>query len=189
MKRIILRALERWKGTSPRKPLILKGARQVGKTWALREFGRRFYVDAGCGFHYFDFQRQNRELEPVFEVSRDPRRILRELALITGSSIQPDDLIVFDEVQNCPPAVESLKFFAQEYPEQALICAGSHLNLLQSVQGFSFPVGKVTFLELFPMTFTEFVRAVDPVLADILDAWTPGEPFLNTAHRRALDLI
>ena len=137
MERTILWSLARWNETLPRKPLILKGARQVGKTWALQEFGQQYYRDAGRGFHYFDFQRQKMELTPVFEASRDPQRLLRELSLISGSSIQSDDLIVFDEVQNCPPAVESLKFFAQERPEQALVCAGSHLSLLQSLNEFS----------------------------------------------------
>lgn len=189
MKRAILQSLVRWKDSSPRKPLILRGARQVGKTWVLREFGRRHYHDEGRGFHYFDFQRHQRELALVFETSRDPRRVVRELSLLSGASIQPGDLIVFDEVQNCPEAVESLKFFAQEIPEQAIICAGSHLHLLQSIQGFSFPVGKVTFLDMYPMTFSEFVRAVDPALSENIDAWTRDEPFLQTAHQRALDLI
>lgn len=118
---------------------------KVGKTWALHEFGRQYYREARRAVHYFDFQRQQSELAPVFEATRDPRMILRELSLIANATIHPDDLVVFDEVQNCPPAVESLKHFAQEYPEQAIICAGSHLTLLQSVQGFSFPVGRSRF--------------------------------------------
>ena len=151
MERLILRDLERWKNAKRRKPLVLRGARQVGKTWVLEEFGRSF----PDGYVRFNFDR-NPEYVQFFQSTKDVHRILQNLAMASGQKITKDTLIIFDEIQACEEALNSLKYFHEDAPEYYVASAGSLLGL-QLAGGF--PVGQVDFLEMGPMTFTEFLLA------------------------------
>lgn len=151
MKRFILDDLYRWKNSKRRKPLIVKGARQVGKTWALEEFGKSFED----GFLRINFDKQE-EYKQFFETTKDVHRILKNIAMASGKKITTDTLIIFDEIQACEEALNSLKYFCEDAPEYYIVSAGSLLGLKLSK---GFPVGKVDFLEMGPMTFTEFLLA------------------------------
>jgi len=151
MKRLILDDLRKWKNSKRRKPLIIKGARQIGKTWVLKEFGKDF----PDGFVYFNFDKEA-EYKQFFTTSKDVNRILKNLAMASGQKITKDTLIIFDEIQACPEALNSLKYFCEDAPEYYVACAGSLLGLLLSD---GFPVGKVDFMNMGPMTFTEFLIA------------------------------
>ena len=153
MKRNIKKELIKWKESKSRKPLILKGARQVGKTYILKEFGKENYENVA----YFNFD-NDEELANVFTHTKDPKRILEQLALVSEDVIKPENtLIIFDEVQECPNALNSLKYFNEDANEYHIIAAGSLLGIRLSHT--SFPVGKVEFLDMYPMTFSEFLKA------------------------------
>ena len=153
MKRFILNELLKWKESKYRKPLILKGARQVGKTYILKEFGELNYE----GVAYFNFD-HDEDLYNLFINTKDPKRILEQLAFIYGKAILPEKtLIIFDEIQECPDALNSLKYFQEEANEYHIVCAGSLLGIRLSHT--SFPVGKVDFMNMYPMTFSEFLIA------------------------------
>lgn len=153
MQRFIMKKLIDWKNSKDRKPLILKGARQVGKTYILKEFGKTNYEDVA----YFNFDHDD-GLEQLFTNTKDPKRILEQLSLVNGKKINPHTtLIIFDEIQECPNALNSLKYFCEEAHEYHVVCAGSLLGIRLSKT--SFPVGKVDFLNLYPMTFSEFLIA------------------------------
>jgi predicted AAA+ superfamily ATPase len=173
LERDIYRSLLVWKRSEGRKPLILRGARQVGKTWLMKEFGRREFERTA----YFDFER-TRELHSVFSKGFDIGRILSSLNILAGFEIRPETtLIVLDEIQACPDAITSLKYFREAVPSQAVVAAGSLLGVAMH-RDFSFPVGNVDFMTLHPLGFSEFLRAVgdtasiqvlekaDPVLAE-----------------------
>ena len=153
MYRKIMKDLLEWKKDKNRKPLILRGARQVGKTYIIKQFGEENYE----GVAYFNFDHDT-ELYDLFEHTKNPNRILEQLSFIFGKAIIPGKtLIVFDEIQECPDALNSLKYFEEEANEYHIISAGSLLGIRLSHT--SFPVGKVDFLDMFPMTFTEFLQA------------------------------
>lgn len=153
MKRFIMKKLIDWKNSKDRKPLILKGARQVGKTYILKEFGENNYDNVA----YFNFDHDD-GLENLFLNTKDPKRIIEQLSLVIGKKISPEStLIIFDEIQECPNALNSLKYFCEEAPSYHVVCAGSLLGIRLSKT--SFPVGKVDFLNLYPMTFSEFLIA------------------------------
>ena len=153
MKRFILEQLIKWKESKYRKPLILKGARQIGKTYILKQFGEKNYE----GVAYFNFD-HDEDLYNLFSNTKDPSRILEQLSFIYGKAIIPGKtLIIFDEIQECPNALNSLKYFQEEASEYHIACAGSLLGIRLSHT--SFPVGKVDFLNMYPMTFTEFLIA------------------------------
>lgn len=153
MKRFIIDNLVKWKNSKYRKPLILKGARQVGKTYILKEFGKEFYDDVA----YFNFDHDT-DLYNLFINSKEPKRILEQLAFIYGKAIIPEKtLIFFDEIQECSDALNSLKYFQEEANEYHIVCAGSLLGIRLSHS--SFPVGKVEFMNLYPMSFSEFLIA------------------------------
>lgn len=153
MERLILEKLIKWKQSNHRKPLILKGARQVGKTYILKQFGKENYE----GVAYFNFD-HDKDLYNLFENTKNPKRILEQLAFIYGKAIIPGKtLIIFDEIQECPNALNSLKYFQEEANEYHIACAGSLLGIRLSHT--SFPVGKVEFLNMYPMSFTEFLKA------------------------------
>lgn len=153
MKRFILNELIKWKESKYRKPLILKGARQIGKTYILKQFGEENYE----GVAYFNFD-HDEDLYNLFSNTKDPKRILEQLAFIYGKAILPEKtLIIFDEIQECPDALNSLKYFQEEANEYHVVCAGSLLGIRLSHT--SFPVGKVDFLNMYPMTFSEFLIA------------------------------
>ena len=148
-----MKKLISWKNDIDRKPLILRGARQVGKTYIIKQFGKENYE----GVAYFNFD-QDTELYNMFENTKDPKRILEQLSFVYGKAIIPGKtLIVFDEIQECPNALNSLKYFEEEAKEYHIISAGSLLGIRLSHT--SFPVGKVDFLDMYPMTFTEFLEA------------------------------
>ena len=154
MERLILKDLIAWKNSPYRKPLILKGVRQVGKTWILKEFGNRCYENTA----YFNFD-ENEEYKQFFETSKDVNRILQNLMFASGQSIKPEKtLIIFDEVQDCPKVINSMKYFCENAPEYHIACAGSLLGIALAKPS-SFPVGKVNFMQIDPMTFTEFLTA------------------------------
>ena len=150
MKRFILDELNSWKESKYRKPLIIRGARQVGKTWAMKEFGKSFESVA-----YFNFD-ENEEYKQFFETTKDVFRIMQNLSLAIGHKIDKGTLIIFDEIQECNDALNCLKYFCENAREYYVICAGSLLGLSLSK---GFPVGKVDFVDMGPMTFSEFLIA------------------------------
>lgn len=153
MQRFIMEKLVKWKNDKNRKPLILKGARQVGKTYILKEFAKKEYQDLA----YFNFD-HDESLASLFKNSKDPKRIIEQLILVHGKKIVPGEtLIFFDEIQECSDALNSLKYFYEEANEYHIVCAGSLLGIRLSHT--SFPVGKVDFLNMYPMTFSEFLIA------------------------------
>lgn len=153
MYRKIMEKLIEWKNDKDRKPLILRGARQVGKTYIIKQFGEENYD----GVAYFNFDHDT-QLYNMFNNTKDPVRILEQLSFVYGKAILPGKtLIVFDEIQECPDALNSLKYFEEEANEYHIISAGSLLGIRLSHT--SFPVGKVDFLDMYPMTFTEFLIA------------------------------
>jgi predicted AAA+ superfamily ATPase len=172
MERLILKKLVAWKESKHRKPLILKGVRQVGKTWLLREFGRQHYKNIA----YFNFD-EHEEYKQFFETTKDVNRILQNLMMISGVPIKPEEtLIIFDEIQECNKALNTLKYFCENAPEYHVACAGSLLGITLSKPA-SFPVGKVDFLQVAPMTFTEFLLANgDKNLAAYMNSTDSLEP-------------
>jgi predicted AAA+ superfamily ATPase len=163
IQRDIEKKLIAWKSSAGRKPLLLQGARQTGKTWILKQFGNTYCEDVA----YFNFEEQP-ELKQFFQSSKDTTRIIQNLSLVHGKSIQAQStLIIFDEIQECNEALNSLKYFCEKAPEFVIAGAGSLLGVALS-RGLSFPVGKVDFLTLHPVNFTEFLAAVDPQLAGYL---------------------
>lgn len=184
MERTILKKLLSWKDSPYRKPLILKGVRQVGKTWILREFGRRYYENTA----YFNFD-ENEEYKQFFETTKDVNRILQNLMMASGQRIQPEKtLVIFDEVQDCPKVLNAMKYFCENAPQYHVACAGSLLGIALA-RPSSFPVGKVNFLQIDPMTFTEFLLANgDENLAEYLEGVDTLEPlpaaFFNPLYEK-----
>ena len=172
MKRLAMNNLAAWKESPYRKPLIVKGVRQVGKTWLLKEFGRQFYYNTA----YFNFD-ENPEYREFFAKTKDVKRIIPNLAMAGGQEILPGKtLIVFDEIQDCPEVINSLKYFCENAPEYHVASAGSLLGITLSKPS-SFPVGKVDFLSIYPMNFQEFLTATGSEnLADYLNSIDQIEP-------------
>ena len=156
MKREITKQLIAWKDRTDRKPLLLTGVRQCGKTYTIRQFGEEQFEDVA----YFNFE-ENDTLSSVFDYDFKTDRILDELSsAVLGRKIQPGKtLVIFDEIQACPRAITSLKYFCENQPDLHLIAAGSLLGVAIRRENTSFPVGKVNRMEMFPMTFPEFVCA------------------------------
>ena len=161
-----------WKNSPYRKPLILKGVRQVGKTWILKEFGKLYYKNIA----YFNFD-ENKEYKQFFETTKNVERILQNLMLASGQKIEPENtLIIFDEVQDCPEVINSMKYFCENAPQYHVACAGSLLGITLAKPS-SFPVGKVNFMQINPMTFTEFLLANgDENLAKFIEQIDKIEP-------------
>lgn len=154
MYRTALEKLKKWKDSKNRKPLIIEGARQVGKTWLMKEFGKTEYQDTV----YVNFD-SNAQMQELFSADLNVERIVTGLELYAGRKIDPDStLIVFDEVQEVPKALSSLKYFYEDAPGYHIVCAGSLLGIALH-EGTSFPVGKVDFLKLYPLSFKEFLMA------------------------------
>jgi predicted AAA+ superfamily ATPase len=155
MYRKALQELIRWKNKPDRMPLLIEGARQVGKTWLMKETGRQCFKKTV----YLNFD-LNPGVKEIFQNDINPRRIIAELEFMEGAKIDPaETLIIFDEVQECSRALVSLKYFCEEAPEYAIISAGSLLGVAIH-QGDSFPVGKVETLKLYPLSFGEFLEAL-----------------------------
>ena len=164
LERSLMQELVEWKTSEGRKPLIIRGARQVGKTWLMKEFGRRYFKN----FAYVNFD-NNERMAALFEGNLDINRLLLAINAETGVKIEANEtLIIFDEVQEVPRALGSLKYFCENAPQYAVIAAGSLLGIALH-QGTSFPVGKVDFLDLYPLSFSEFLSALgEDALAEIL---------------------
>ena len=161
IERDLMVRLTEWQASSYRKPLILKGVRQCGKTWLLQEFGRRFFEDVA----YFNFETQ-KTAKTLFANDIDPKQILLQLSVLREKQIQPQKtLIIFDEIQACPAALNALKYFCEQAPDYPIVAAGSLLGVTLAAQE-GFPVGKVSFLELRPCSFKEYLQAVAPMLAE-----------------------
>lgn len=155
MNRNEMKVLYNWKRKSTRKPLLIRGARQVGKTWLMKEFGREAYQN----IVYINFD-HNRQMEELFSLDLNIKRIMTGLELYAGHKIIPEStLLIFDEIQEVPEALTSLKYFHEDAPQYQIVCAGSLLGVALH-QGTSFPVGKVEFLDLYPLSFSEFIRAM-----------------------------
>lgn len=155
MKRYAMQKLIEWKQRPNRKPLILKGARQVGKTWLMKEFGKQYFEKVAYVTFY-----NNRRMAAVFEDDYDIDRLIMNINIETRTEVTPENtLIIFDEIQEAPRALESLKYFYENAPQYAVIAAGSLLGVAIH-QGVSFPVGKVDTLELYPMSYREFLEAM-----------------------------
>lgn len=189
IRRDIIEQFKAWKNTPERKPILLKGARQIGKTWAMETFGREafdYYVK-------FDFDRQP-ELKSVFQISKNPERIIKELALYTEVPIiAGQTLIIFDEIQECEEALNSLKYFYEGAPQYHIIAAGSLLGVAVKRRSMTVPVGKVNMIRMYPVTFREFLRAADErtfqYIEDLHTAERLPEIILNklkTEYRRYL---
>lgn len=156
MYRLAINNLYKWKESKNRKPLIIEGARQVGKTWLMKEFGKEAYDNIA----YINFE-SNSMMSDLFSHDLDTNRIITGLELYVGHKIDPDrTLIIFDEIQEVPKALSSLKYFNENAPEYHIVCASSLLGIALH-QGKSFPVGKVDFLKLSPFTFKEFLMAIE----------------------------
>ena len=152
-----------WKDGPARKPLVLQGVRQCGKTYLLKDFSKRYYRDVA--YYRFD---KDAKIKEFFEQDLDPRRIIKDLGLARGKAIEPHTtLIIFDEIQECGNAVTALKYFYEDVPEYHVVSAGSLLWIAMK-KGASFPVGKVDFLTLYPMDFYEFLYAQNEMLAEEL---------------------
>ena len=163
--REIISSLKRWKDSSQRKPILLKGARQIGKTWVMEAFGKE------CFDHYakFDFDRQP-ELKSVFRTSKSPERIIKELALYCDVPlVAGKTLIIFDEIQECEEALNSLKYFCEDAPQYHIIAAGSLLGVAVKKRRMTVPVGKLQVMRMFPVSFREFLRVSDERTFDYIE--------------------
>lgn len=183
MYRIAIEKLLKWKQSKYRKPLIIEGARQVGKTWLMKEFGRIAYADTV----YINFDSNSRMAE-LFASDLDTDRLVLGLELYAGRKIDPDNvLLIFDEVQEVPRALTSLKYFHENAPQYHIVCAGSLLGIALH-QGTSFPVGKVDFLKLYPLSFREFLMAIGQErFAKLLD--TQDFSMINNFSQTYIDAL
>ena len=182
MKRNAIADLKKWKDDAERKPLVIRGARQVGKTWLMREFGQTCYDH----FVYFNFDEED-ELKSIFETNKNPQRIVELLSMVAGEKILPGEtLIIFDEVQECPEALNTLKYFKEKANDYHVIAAGSLLGTLLA-QPKSYPVGMVNLLDLYPLTYDEFLEATDPALYAYYENIQKDQPIEDIFHNRLLD--
>lgn len=178
MQRKITQKLQKWAEKSNRKPLVIKGARQVGKTWAIKDFGNRFFAKTA----YFNFD-ENSDLIPIFDI-KDTQEIIRLLEYIAGFKFIPSEtLIIFDEIQQCPNALNALKYFKENAPEYFIIAAGSLLGTYLA-KPKTYPVGMVELIEMSPLDFEEFLEATDQNLFEIYKDLKLDEEVLAIFHRK-----
>lgn len=162
--------------------MVLKGARRVGKTWLMKEFGKNYYKS----FVYFNFDEED-ELKSIFETNRNPQRIIELLSMIAGEKIYPEDtMIIFDEVQECPEALNALKYFKEMANEYHVIAAGNLLGTLLA-KPKSYPVGMVNLLDIFPLTFEEFLEATDAPLFAYYEDIHKEQQIEEIFHNRLLE--
>ena len=174
--------LIKWKSSKERKPMVLKGARQVGKTWLMKEFGQNYYKS----HVYFNFDEED-ELKSIFETNKNPHRIIELLSMIAGQKILPaETLIIFDEIQECPEALNTLKYFREKANEYHVITAGSLLGTLLA-KPKSYPVGMVNLLNIYPLTFDEFLDATDPSLYAYYESIQKEQQIEEIFHSRLLE--
>ena len=170
MERALLFALQSWQKQPNRLPLIIQGARQVGKTYLMKWFGQTHFQE----YAYFNFD-ERPELKDFFKTNKDVDRIINSLSLISGKTINANTLIIFDEIQECAEALNTLKYFAEKKPEIPIVCAGSLLGIVLN-SGISFPVGKVAFITLYPLSFKEVLPYWNDNLARFLNQIKSIEP-------------
>ncbi|PWU13697.1 MAG: ATPase [Chlamydiae bacterium] len=185
MKRDIYQLLEEWKSSIRRKPLVLNGARQVGKTHSLKHFGRISYKNTA----YLNFEKDER-LGQYFEGTLDPKQLIKILSIHTETEIEPHHtLLILDEIQECPKALNSLKYFCEEANEYHVVAAGSLLGV-KTVGEKGFPVGKVNFLRMYPLTFFEFLAALGrEKTRNFLEEYSTYEPIPNPMHEKLIHLL
>lgn len=182
LKRNAISELIRWKDSAERKPMVLKGARQVGKTWLMKEFGQNYYDS----FVYFNFDEED-ELKSIFETNKNPHRIIELLSMICGEKIEPvKTLIIFDEIQECPEALNTLKYFKEKANEYHVIAAGSLLGTLLA-KPKTYPVGMVNLLDIYPLTFNEFLEATDSGLYAYYESIEKDQQIEEIFHNRLLE--
>jgi predicted AAA+ superfamily ATPase len=170
-------ALIAWKDSSRRKPLVLKGARQVGKTWLMHEFARTAYDDSA----YISFDR-DAEAVRIFNDTKDPGLIIERLSLVRGKTILPEKtLIILDEIQECPNALGSLKYFYEDAPEYHIVAAGSLLGTYLA-NPVNYPVGKVNLLTIYPLTFEEYLAAADTGMYQYYHSIQSGKDYVSAFH-------
>lgn len=182
MKRNAILKLVQWKNSPERKPMVLRGARQVGKTWLMKEFGKNYYDN----YVYFNFDEED-ELKSIFETNKNPHRIIELLSMISDEKIESEKtLIIFDEIQECPEALNTLKYFKEKANEYHVITAGSLLGTLLA-KPKSYPVGMVNLLDIYPLTFDEFLNAIDSGLYAYYESIQKEQVIEQIFHQRLLD--
>ena len=182
MKRYVMTRLQKWKDSPDRKPLVIRGARQVGKTWIMKEFGKSFYDN----FVYCNFD-EDSELKSIFTNNKNPHRIIEILSLLNNIKIIPGStLIIFDEIQECPEALNTLKYFYEKANEYHIIAAGSLLGTLLA-KPKSYPVGMVNLLEIYPLNFCEFLMATNEPLYNYYESITNNQAIDEIFHNRLLE--
>ena len=182
MKRNAILKLVQWKNSPERKPMVLRGARQVGKTWLMKEFGKNYYDN----YVYFNFDEED-ELKSIFETNKNPHRIIELLSMISDEKIEPEKtLIIFDEIQECPEALNTLKYFKEKANEYHVITACSLLGTLLA-KPKSYPVGMVNLLDIYPLTFDEFLNAIDSGLYAYYESIQKEQVIEQIFHQRLLD--
>jgi predicted AAA+ superfamily ATPase len=182
LRRNAMQDLIKWKSSKERKPMVLKGARQVGKTWLMKEFGQNYYKS----FVYFNFDEED-ELKSIFETNKNPHRIIELLSMIAGQKILPaETLIIFDEIQECPEALNTLKYFREKANEYHVITAGSLLGTLLA-KPKSYPVGMVNLLNIYPLTLDEFLDATDSSLYAYYESIRKEQQIEEIFHSRLLE--
>lgn len=185
LKRDILESLIAWKTKRKRKPLLLQGARQVGKSWLLRKLGEVAFDN--CVVVNID---REPTVAEIFSKTKEPHRIVEQIALIKGQSIQPEKtLLILDEIQDSDDVLNALKYFKEDAPEFAVACAGSLLGVALRKKGLSFPVGQVDFMTLYPLTFVEFLEATDKRLAEIVRTWKAHETLPEVIREELQDKL
>lgn len=182
LKRNAMGYLINWKSSEERKPIVLKGARQVGKTWLMKEFGQNCYDS----YAYFNFDEED-GLKSIFETNKNPHRIIELLSMIAGEKIVPGKtLVIFDEIQECPEALNTLKYFKEKANDYHVIAAGSLLGTLLA-KPKSYPVGMVNLLDVYPLAFDEFLEAVDPALYAYYSSIQKEQQIEEIFHNRLLE--
>ena len=183
MQRNAIRDLISWKNGEDRKPLILKGARQVGKTWLMKEFGAQYYEN--CVYFNFD---EEEELKSIFASNKNPHRIIELLSMIAGEKINPETtLLILDEIQECPDALNTLKYFQEKANAYHVMAAGSFLGTLLA-QPKSYPVGKVNILHIYPLTFDEFLAAMDEGMYQYYSKIQKNQQIEEVFHNKLMEL-
>jgi predicted AAA+ superfamily ATPase len=182
MERFIFKDLIEWKNSDVRKPLVIRGVRQVGKTWLMIEFGKKYFKN----YVYFNFD-EFIQLKDIFIDSKNPSMIIEKLKLISGSNILPNQtLIIFDEIQECSEALNSLKYFNENANEYFIIAAGSFLGILLSTP-HSYPVGQIDIIDISPLSFEEFLLATDPILFNYFQKINKSFQIDSLSHSKLLD--
>lgn len=182
MNRNATHALLHWKTRPDRKPLVLRGARQVGKTWLMKDFGKSHYSNSV----YFNFDEDD-TLNSIFETNKNPHRIVELLSMVAGEKIEPyTTLLIFDEIQECPAALNALKYFREKANDYHIITAGSLLGTLLATPK-SYPVGMVNLLDIQPLTFDEFLAATAPTLYSYYESIQKEQIIEEVFHQRLLD--